>query len=225
MTQEKQKVIRVLKPAQKKKSISPIYYGIAGVTFGIAVTSVLIFSVLGDDSNQNQVATQTLQSNTEQTINVQNQANQSDSKAPSMIASADISENLDHSTEDYDQPQTKLNDIPAAFQKNKEVVAEQKNSQNPFANASSQPKPNADKPTLAAAKENPAKKPLVASKPVVNDKNKSVTTKVAVKPVEDKLVAKATAPVQAKKAPVENDNDVELPKATVQISVTRSVKE
>ena len=43
MTQEKQKVIRVLKPTQKKKNLSPIYYGIAGVTFGIAVTSVLIF--------------------------------------------------------------------------------------------------------------------------------------------------------------------------------------
>ena len=92
MTQEKQKVIRVLKPTQKKKNLSPIYYGIAGVTFGIAVTSVLIFSVLGDDSKNSQTIAQ------DQNTSVSNEQladeraeSQTSTKANAVVAATDNS--------------------------------------------------------------------------------------------------------------------------------------
>lgn len=219
MTQEKQKVIRVLKPSQKKKNLSPIYYGIAGVTFGIAVTSVLIFSVLGDESNNNQIVAQ----NNNTTVNEQpsshDQTNIVSSKSrPTVAVANDQKEELDHnSMDDYDQPQTKLKDIPNAFKQEKQITADQTN-RNPFANATSQKE--AAKPVLSSEK-TVVKKPIVVATTV---KAKPVSDKVTPQKVEPKIQAKSEA-LPAKAKAVQNENDVDLPKATVQISVTRSVKE
>ena len=51
-----------------------------------------------------------------------------------------------------------------------------------------------------------------------------MTEKAAPQKAEAKIQAKPEA-IAAKTKAVENENDVDLPKATVQISVTRSVKE
>ena len=220
MTQEKQKVIRVLKPTQKKKNLSPIYYGIAGVTFGIAVTSVLIFSVLGDDSKNSQTIAQ------DQNTSVSNEQladeraeSQTSTKANAVVAATDNSkESLDHSTDDYEEPQTKLKDIPNAIKQEKQAIVAQ-NNQNPFANAAGQKE--VTKPPVIASEKIIVKKPIVAANTA---KVKPVTEKAAPQKAEAKIQAKPEA-IAAKTKAVENENDVDLPKATVQISVTRSVKE
>lgn len=219
MTQEKQKVIRVLKPTQKKKNLSPIYYGIAGLTFGIAVTSVLIFSVLGNDSSNNQIMTQ----NPSTAVNEQSSDDQahtvSTKSNPTLAAANSQKEELDHnSTDDFDQPQTKLKDIPNAFKQEKQITAEQTN-RNPFANAIGSKEAN--KPVLNSEK-TVLKKPIVTANRV--NKAQPTANKATPQKAEPKIQAK-TETVTAKAKTVQNENDVDLPKATVQISVTRSVKE
>lgn len=234
MSQEKQKVIRVLKPVQKKKSLSPVYYAVAGVSVGVALTSVLIFSFLGKDATQTQVNTQTQH----EAISAQTTPQVSNDEknvplAPTATTTQVLDENSDESEahNDFNQPQPKLNDISSAFKPHKEVVAQQNvvqqpKTDNPFANATGQPA--APKPAVT----HQTTKPVVKAAPVVTAKTTtpaqaSATAKTAVKkPVvakpEEKALAKAT-PV--KPAVAEKDAEVDLPKGTVQVTVTRSVKE
>lgn len=227
MSQEKQKVIRVLKPVQKKKSLSPVYYAVAGVTFGVALTSVLIFSVLGKDSSQPQVNAQQQQVPQTQQPVAQEQSNEI--RAPMTTAQAlDDDPDAVQTHDDYQQPQPKLNDISNAFKPQQQVVAQEQKPSNPFANASGQP--SAQKPTAATT--NQVAKPVVKAAPVITAQAKpSTQTQTPAKPVtkkpdiekaEEKVLAKA---VPVKPAASDQDGEVDLPKGTVQVTVTRSVKE
>lgn len=227
MTQEKQKVIRVLKPVQKKKNMSPIYYAIAGVTFGVAVTSVLVFSVLGDDSTPNQTIVQNQNSPASaQPVEVTSDSiSTSNTKTPPLVAAADLE--TEDSNEDFNHPQPKLNELSNQFKPNKQIATEQKNAHNPFANAAGQT--SNDKPVLAQAEKKHEPKAIVTAKtsPTKAVTSQSEATKATAKPAaakpDEKLTAKAT--VQPSPNTIEKETEIDSPRATVQISVTRTTKE
>lgn len=237
MTQEKQKVIRVLKPVQKKKNMSPIYYAIAGVTFGVAVTSVLVFSVLGDDSTSNQTIVQNQNSPASaQPVEVTSDSiSTSNTKTPPLVAAADLetedsNEDFNHpqpKLEDFNHPQPKLNELSNQFKPNKQIATEQKNAHNPFANAAGQT--SSEKPVLAQAEKKHEPKAIVTAKtsPTKAVTSQSEATKATAKPAaakpDEKLTAKAA--VQPHPNTIEKETEIDSPRATVQISVTRTTKE
>ena len=217
MTQEKQKVIRVLKPVQKKKNVSPIYYGIAGVTFGIAVSSVLIFSFLDNKSDTNQIVTEvaTTSVSEEKTVNATPVAPISTNSAPLEVADhQELDSEITH--DDFNQPQPGLNDIGNTFKHPNEIKPEQTARHNPFIKPNEQkqaPKPALPLPAPDKAKPNPQATAKVQTA-------KAAPVKATDKKVDEKELAKAADKLKIKN--VDKEPDVELPKATVQISVTRS---
>ena len=240
MSQEKQKVIRVLKPAKKTKKLSPLYYGIAGVTLGVALTSVLIFSVLGKDSTLSPLQTVNVTS-TEQ---VNEDVDQNKLNASTNSAAMDIDNQTAHDQNIEDEnahdgfniPQPKANEINGIFTHKKNNQAQEVQqvpaNDNPFGALSGQVK--SEKAQIASAKTHP---PAVTKATVTPAKtNPSVVLKAqaskSVDAATDKinneakhLDAKNIPLTPAKAATKDKEPDVETPKATVQISVTTSVKE
>ena len=234
MNQEKQKVIRVLKPVQKTKKNAPIYYGVAGAAIGIALTSVLLFSVLGKNSNgitENQ--------NTAQIVDNENQTDQKNlSKIDAVTAnrenSIEDSDNIeeDSAHEGFNIPQPKANEINGIFTHKKteqpKANPQPTSADNPFGALTGQE----SKPHLANVKPTTTVKAAVTPpKPVTTSMLKAqasqsvnaAATKInnEVKKIDlNKSSASTTKP-----QPKEKEPDVETPKATVQISVTTSVKE
>lgn len=239
MNQEKQKVIRVLKPTKKTKKVSPLYYGIAGATLGIAMTSVLLFSFLGKESNlsaspvSNGVSTgQVIES--EKKDDPQERLRDTAQIEQDGHAS-DTQENEDNNAHDgFDIPQPKANEINGIFTHKKveqaQIAPQPATNDNPFGALSGDTKPV--KPAISTTK------PETHSK--ISSTNQKPTTATALKAQASKSsdtsatkithntkqadVAKPEA-VTAKQVPKEKESEVETPNATVQISVTTSVKE
>lgn len=211
MNQEK-KIIRILQPAKNTKKVSPILFGIIGTTFGVIATSILIFTFLNDNSSvstlqtKNNIAAESKSTTSSLTSeNITTQINQQ------------ANDDLGDEHEGFNQPQPKMNEINQVFQHKKEVqvglVSEPKPSGNPFDTFNQQPKPI--NPFEAKAKPN-----------VIENKNKAPQpVPTANKPAanSDQITTKTTP-----KNPPKNNNkeaDYEVPHATVQIAVTRSMKE
>ena len=228
MTQEK-KVIRVLKPTKKAKKVSPMLFGILGTAFGVVATSVLLFTFLKEDSSSSALQTQNHQSAEaipavsakpmNETLTAQSQSNQSLPQAVEQAPEAA----MDDEHEGFNQPQPKLNEITQVFQHRKEVpvaaVAEPKPSGNPFDTFNSAPKPV----TAAAVARPKANLPEKASTSKAAAPAQP-TVKAAAKPEPITTAKTATKEPQKAKA-AEKEADYEVPHATVQIAVTRSVKE
>ncbi|QIO07583.1 hypothetical protein [Acinetobacter lanii] len=244
MNQEKQKVIRVLTPTKKTKKVSPIYYGIAGATLGIALTSVLLFSVLGQDAKVEISQTAEQQPNQKHVENVQNNQRNDSVSADRVQQQANesdlnLDENDDNNAHDgFNIPQPKANEINGIFthKKVEQVKPETQvaSNDNPFGALSSQAK--VEKPTVAAiTKPNNSinKATVIAQKPITNSvlkaqASKSVdaaTTKVNQDANKVETAKAQPQPATEKAQPKEKEVEVETPKGTVQISVTRSVKE
>ncbi|AMW80252.1 hypothetical protein AMD27_16000 [Acinetobacter sp. TGL-Y2] len=224
MTQEK-KVIRVLTPNKKAKKFSPMLFGIIGTAFGVIATSVLLFTFLKEDSSSAAIQTQNHKSAesiaavppkpTTETLTAQtDQNNQAVEQAPEV--------EMDDEHEGFNQPQPKLNEITQVFQHKKEApvatVAEPKPSGNPFDTFKPAPKP-------VAAAAVPRPKPSLPEKalPGKTSVPAQPTVKAAVKP--EPMTAKTAAKEPQKAKAAEKEADYEVPHATVQIAVTRSVKE
>ena len=229
MTQEK-KVIRVLTPNKKAKKFSPMLFGIIGTAFGVIATSVLLFTFLKEDSSSAAIQTQNHQSaesipavtpkpTTETLIAQTSQNNQT---MPQSVEQA-TEDAMDDEHEGFNQPQPKLNEITQVFQHKKEApvaaVAEPKPSGNPFDTFNPPPKPV----TAAAV---PRPKPSLPEKALTSKAAApaQTTAKAAVKPVPI-TTAKTAAKEPQKAKAAEKEADYEVPHATVQIAVTRSVKE
>lgn len=240
MSQEKQKVIRVLKPAKKTKKLSPLYYGIAGVTLGVALTSVLIFSVLGKDSTLS--PSQTV--NVTSTEQANEDVNQNNLNASTNTTAMDIDNQAENDQNFEDQnahdgfniPQPRANEINGIFTHKKSNQAQEIKqvpaNDNPFEALSGQVK--SEKSQIASVKTHP---PAVTKAVVTPAKaNPSVVLKAqaskSVDAATDKINNEAkhldakNIPLNPMKVPTKDkEPDVETPNATVQISVTRSVKE
>ncbi|NHC04897.1 hypothetical protein G9F31_14200 [Acinetobacter sp. 187] len=240
MNQEKQKVIRVLTPTKKTKKVSSIYYGIAGATLGIALTSVLLFSVLGQDAKVESSKTAEQQPNQQHVENVQNnQRNDSVSadRVQQQASESDLNldENDDNNAHDgFNIPQPKANEINGIFthKKVEQVKPETQvaSNDNPFGALSGQAK--VEKPNLAAAKPTTVTKATVtAPKPITPSTLKAQASKsvdaatAKVNQDANKVETVKAQPATEKAQPKEKEVEVETPKGTVQISVTRSVKE
>lgn len=229
MTQEKQKVIRVLQPTKKTNKVSPKYLGISAVAIGVLATSALLFTFLKNDNEGTQTleTAQHAESSADHEKNLssthQDEANKPEIHASLKTADYDNEKSLDHEDE-FNKNQPKANELTNIFKHKKEdqpvavAKAKQPTSSNPFDNAFGQAK--ADKPIIVA---NPTAK--LSMKP---NSTASVTPKtsdkliLAKKPIES---TKPTSPVAAKNAPKEKERDFEVPHVGVQIAVTRSVKE
>lgn len=223
MTQEK-KVIRVLKPTKKAKKVSPMLFGILGTAFGVIATSVLLFTFLKEDSSSSAIQTQNNQSIESSPIY------KTTSETLTAQPPQTLEQSIEHATdvvmedehEDFNQPQPKLNEITQVFQHKKQAavaaVAEPKPSGNPFDTFNPQPKAI----TTATI---PKPKPTVSEKTLSGKAATPAqsTVKAIAKP--ESMTAKA-APKESQKAKTaEREADYEVPHATVQIAVTRSVKE
>lgn len=225
MTQEK-KVIRVLTPNKKTKKFSPMLFGIIGTAFGVIATSVLLFTFLKEDSNSAAIQSQNHQSAesipavtpkpTTETLTAQ-----TSQTIPQSVEQA-TEDAMDDEHEGFNQPQPKLNEITQVFQHKKEApvaaVAEPKPSGNPFDTFKPAPKP-----VTAAAVVRP--KPSLPEKALPGKTSipAQPTVKAAVKP--EPITAKTAAKEPQKAKSAEKEADYEVPHATVQIAVTRSVKE
>lgn len=226
MTQEK-KVIRVLKPTKKAKKVSPMLFGIVGTAFGVIATSVLLFTFLKEDSSSTGIQTQNnalVESipavpHKPETEALTAQTN-SQSMQPPVEQSTDAATDDEH--EGFNQPQPKLNEITQVFQHKKEApvaaVAEPKPSGNPFDTFNPQPK---SVTTAAIAKPKailPEK--AISAKAAIPAQS---TAKAVMKP--EQMTAKAAAKESKHVKAAEKEADYEVPHATVQIAVTRSVKD
>ncbi len=226
MTQEK-KVIRVLKPTKKAKKTSPMLFGIIGTAFGVIATSVLLFTFLKEGSNSTAIQTQNNQSvesiqtvaNEMPTETLTTQSNSQTMTTQSVKQTTE--ETIDDEHAGFNQPQPKLNEINQAFQHKKEtpvaVVAEAKPSGNPFDTFNPQPKP------VTAAVSKP--KPHIPEKALAVKATTPVqsTAKATVK--TEQIAAKTAAKEPLKTKTAEKEADYEVPHATVQIAVTRTVKD
>lgn len=213
MTQEK-KVIRVLKPTKKAKKFSPMLFGIIGTAFGMIATSVLLFTFLKNDTSSTKIQVQnnqqinsvpvaTSEASTESSIA---QTNTRNMEQPVEQATEAV---IDDEHEGFNQPQPKLNEITQVFQHKKEpqVVAEPISGVNPFDTFNLQPKPAIPEKTI----------PTRTNQPVQN------MVKATVKP--EPMTAKNSPKELQKTKAIEKEAEYEVPHATVQIAVTRSVKD
>lgn len=217
MTQEK-KVIRVLQPTKKAKKVSPILFGIIGTAFGVVATSILLFTFLKDDSNVSPIQTQT-----EPTVEATS-SNTQRSENPFLKITEQSNEAVNSDEhEGFNQPQPKMNEITQVFQHKKNVpivepVEPKPSSSNPFDVFGQQAKPapaldSKAKPTTDTAKTTQAKLsqvPPTLAKPLTKT---------------EQLAAKNSPKELPKAKLAEKEADFEVPHATVQIAVTRSVKE
>lgn len=211
MTQEK-KVIRVLKPAKKAKKTAPMFFGIIGTAFGVIATSVLLFTFLKEDTNsKNQyVENQTIESSTDRATN----------STPSLAqnAPADITP-TDDEHDGFNQPQPNVNEITNVFKHKNEAPATAAAVET---NASSNGNPfdNFGQAT-------PVKPVEILKKPPVIQKSITAKSTESPKPVikpNPKAEQLSTRSIPKPKA-VEKEAEYEVPHASVQIAVTRSVKE
>lgn len=222
MTQEK-KVIRVLKPTKKAKKVSPMLFGILGTAFGVIATSVLLFTFLKDDSSspaiqaQNNQAVESIPAatSTATAATFTTQTNQLTQDQPTEAA-------IDDEHEGFNQPQPKLNEITQAFQHKKEAqvaaVAEPKPSGNPFDTFNQQPRP-----VTATAVSKPK---VVSTEKVVPTRATTPAQSTVKATTKPELMTTKASPKDTQKAKAaEKEADYEVPHATVQIAVTRSVKE
>lgn len=213
MNQEKPKVIRVLTPSKKAKKISPMYFGAAAIAIGAVSISALLFSFSKDDSNPPPMEQNSTKPIEQDRLNTQHdstpQVNSSD------IAESDHDAQSDSSHEDFNQPQPKLNEITNLFKHKKEEVVQQHPNASPFDRAF----PEKKVLTPAAVKIAP---PTLAVKPSLIKPIEQA--KIVKKPTEKNTVPIVTKlPTTIKENPKELE--VESPRATVQITVTKSVKE
>lgn len=216
MTQEK-KVIRVLQPTKKAKKVSPMLFGIIGTAFGVVATSILLFTFLKDDSNVSAIQTQT-----EATVEATSSNTQrSENPFSKITEQSDETINSDEH-EGFNQPQPKMNEITQVFQHKKNVpivepVEPKPSSSNPFDVFGQQAKPA----------------PALDSKAKLTDNAKTTQAKLSqvpptlAKPLTktEQLAAKNSPKELSKAKLAEKEADFEVPHATVQIAVTRSVKE
>lgn len=216
MTQEK-KVIRVLQPTKKAKKVSPMLFGIIGTAFGVVATSILLFTFLKDGSNVSPIQTQTERAVEATSSDVQ----RSENPFSKITEQSDEAINSDEH-EGFNQPQPKMNEITQVFQHKKNVqivepVEPKPSSSNPFDVFGQQAKPA----------------PALDSKAKPTDTAKTTQAKLSqvpstlAKPLTktEQLAAKNTSKELVKSKIVEKEADVQVPHATVQIAVTRSVKE
>lgn len=227
MTQEKQKVIRVLQPTKKTNKVSPKYLGISAVAIGVLATSALLFTFLKNDNEGSQTleTAQHAESSADHEKNLssthQDEANKPEIHASLKTANDDNEKSLDHEDE-FNKNQPKANELTNIFKHKKEdqpvavAKAKQPTSSNPFDNAFGQAK--ADKPIIT---ENPTAKLSIKPNSTATSKTSDKLI-LAKKPIE---LTKPTSPVAAKNAPKEKEPDFEVPHVGVQIAVTRSVKE
>lgn len=227
MTQEKQKVIRVLQPTKKTTKVSPKYLGISAVAIGVLATSALLFTFLKSDNDGTQ-AIETSQHADSSVINEKNLSNnhKDESNKPEIHASLKTAEDdneksLDHE-DDFNKNQPKPNELTNIFKHKKEaqpvVVEKQPTSSNPFDNAFGQAKVD---------------KPIIVTNPNTKLTMKPNSTTSIIPKAPDKLILvkkptelqKPTTPVASKNAPKEKEPDFEVPHTSVQIAITRSVKE
>lgn len=219
MNQEKQKVIRVLKPAKKTKKVSPIYYGIAGATLGIAITSVLIFSFIDKDSS-----TAAQQNVIEQHQQVDDDNEQTAVKTSNTAHSVQSLEEDGNEHDNLNIPQPRANEINGIFtHKNAKTVEPPKND-NPFGSMTNQ-NHTEKKPTLALNKPTLPTAPKSTIQPTVKVLNNPKPEQAKSKVVPTRLDEKMSAQVIDKSKTTAKEAEAETPNATVQISVTRSVKE
>lgn len=216
MTQEK-KVIRVLQPTKKAKKVSPMLFGIIGTAFGVVATSILLFTFLKDDSNVSPIQTQT-----EPTVEATSSNTQrSENPFSKITEQSDDAINSDEH-EGFNQPQPKMNEITQVFQHKKnapivEPVESKPISSNPF--------------DVFGQQANPA--PALDSKAKPTNTAKTTQAKLSqlpptlAKPLTktEQLAAKNSSKELPKAKLSEKEVDFEVPHATVQIAVTRSVKE
>ncbi|MBU3845408.1 MAG: hypothetical protein H9855_00235 [Candidatus Acinetobacter avistercoris] len=216
MTQEK-KVIRVLQPTKKAKKVSPMLFGIIGTAFGVVATSILLFTFLKDDSNVSAIQTQT-----EATVEATSSNTQrSENPFSKITEQSDETINSDEH-EGFNQPQPKMNEITQVFQHKKNVpivepVEPKPSSSNPFDVFGQQAKPA----------------PALDSKAKLTDNAKTTQAKLSqvpptlAKPLTktEQLAAKNSPKELSKAKLAEKEADFEVPHATVQIAVSRSVKE
>lgn len=224
MTQEK-KVIRVLKPTKKAKKFSPMLFGIIGTAFGVIATSVLLFTFLKNDTSSTKIQVQnnqqinsvpvaTSEASTESSIAQTNTRNMEQPVEQATEAA------IDDEHEGFNQPQPKLNEITQVFQHKKEpqVVAEPKSGVNPFDTFNLQPKP-----VTAATLSKP--KPAIPEKTIPTRTNQPVQNMVKATVKPEPMTAKNSPKELQKTKAIEKEAEYEVPHATVQIAVTRSVKD
>lgn len=220
MKQEKQKVIRVLKPTQKSKKIPPIYFGVAAIAVGVLSVSALLFSSKEVSDHIAAPQTQTYSTAQDQLNSQSDSALQLD---PSETEQATDASQNDANHEDFNEPQPKLNEITNIFKHQKQVTVQENSSVSPFDRAIGEPKV-----ALPAAKATPTKTAPATAATKSNTAKTTEPAKIIAKPADkDSTVADTAAvvsvPAKAKE-PIK-DAEVESPRATVQITVTKSVKE
>lgn len=222
MKQEKQKVIRVLKPTQKTKKISPLYWGFGGIAIGVLSVSALLFSSSKESSEAISASQIVNKSELEEPVNPHN-----DSSKHVDAQDTEQANTEDQQHQDVNEPKTKLSEIANIFKHKKQETAQANPDASPFDNAFTHPKQ-----TESAVKKEETTKlapPKIIPKP--NSIKTTELPKTIQKPSEKNTTAVLTAPVAAVpkvKEPIKDDKkepEVESPRATVQITVTKTVKE
>lgn len=219
MKQEKQKVIRVLKPTQKSKKIPRIYFGVAAIAVGVLSVSALLFSS-SQEVSDHIAAPQTHATAQDQLNSQSDSALQLD---PSDTEQATDASQNDANHEEFNEPQPKLNEITNIFKHQKQVTVQENSSASPFDRAMGEPKV-----ALPAAKATPTKTAPATAATKSNTAKTTEPAKIIAKPADKNITVADTAtvvfvPAKAKE-PIK-DAEVESPRATVQITVTKSVKE
>lgn len=221
MSQEK-KNIRVLSPHKKSKKISPWMSGVLGITLGIAITSAIFLTY----SMSNSPGTITQDAATDlarEDLSVDNITRSNKTQ---------LDESAESENDDYHAAQPQIHELTHIFkhqqpQTSNVTAAPNQATQpaatsNPFENAFGSPKPAT---TASSTVTSNTKQPHVAAinhrKPVLPETNK--------KPEElskaEQTAARTAVQAKKDKAHVNIDENVEVPKASVEISVTRVVKE
>ena len=218
MNHEKQKVIRVLKPSkknQKTQKMSSIYLGAAALTVGIFSLAVVIFSGSKNDSELSNVEKTSIKSLEKQQMggHITSELSIHTRDNPQLASNRQD----DQAQDDFNQPQPKLNEITNIFKHQKATIPPENLNASPFDNAFAQTQ--LDKPTAKVAAPH--------TQPKLNLPKPNEQAKVVKKPTEKKVAITPIAPpapaVKVKESA--KDPEVESPRATVQITVTKSLQE
>ena len=226
MTQEKQKVIRVLQPTKKPTKSSPKLVGLTVAAIGIITASAVLFTFLPFNTDS-QALDQTILPDTE---------NKTLTKGNTTDAASAANQTQDESNTDGDviHPQPKLNEITNIFRHQKEVakVEAPTNTGNPFDSmlntAQQNPLPTPEK-QLNIPNANSTKADLIQKKPDTAAKKPPLTVKEKDQqqnPFLDKSKVEKNEPKNelAKSAEVKPAQQIESP-VTAQSKTTAKEKE
>ena len=219
MTQEKQKVIRVLQTNKKSSAKKPRKNTaiVASVVVGILLISGLLFAFLKNNGDENL----DLSADSSKELDQQESNKSVFNKTSTQTAATDDPD----PNEDIQHPQPKINEITNIFKHKKEtqvaVTEKQPESSNPFDHLIASDKPNTNQ--VVDPTKNPLLKAAPPQKGTAQDKETKKTddSKPAVKATDTKEAKPIDTKEKSKNT--ESEDIVAIP--AVKIEITKKIKE